>query len=92
MGFVPKSDQQDQNNNVTRGNFEKAAAFLNVSVEMGGGKTKQIGGIALKVSNEFHKALMEHGDLDDLILTCELNVVEEQTADDFVFAKREAQA
>lgn len=90
MGFASKSDQQDQNNNVTRGNFEKAAAFLNVSVELEGGKTKQIGGIALKGSNEFHKALMEHGDLGDLVLTCELHIVEEQAADDFVFATKTA--
>jgi hydroxypyruvate isomerase len=68
--------QESANNNV-RG-FEKAAAFLNVSIQLDNGRSVQLGGIPLLKSKEVHQALIEHGSLDNLILECDLHIVQER--------------
>lgn len=58
--------------------FEKAAAFLNLSVMVKGGDAKQIGGIPLHLSKALHKALIELGPegVSKLTFTVSMNLVE----------------
>lgn len=88
MAFAKKSETNTAtNNNVA--NFEKAAAFLNVSVKMADGSMKQLGGIPLRESVALHKALLGAG-IEDLELVVDMHVVQEKTADDFAFATKSA--
>lgn len=86
MAFAKKSDQAPT---VQRGNFEKAQGFLNVSIRMGNGKLKQIGGIALRESVELHRKLLAETDISDLVLECDLHLVE-NSDEPLEFAKRSA--
>lgn len=58
--------------------FEKAAAFLNLSVMVKGGDARQIGGIPLHLSKALHKALIELGPegVSKLTFTVTMNLVE----------------
>jgi len=85
MAFAKDEAVQNDNGNVAK--FEKAAGFLNVYVEMADGTRKQIGGIKLMKSKALHEALINAGDLDGLKVSCDMNVITEQSADDFSFAK-----
>ena len=85
MAFAKKSETVASETNVANGKFEKAAAFLNVSVKMADGSMKQIGGIPLRQSVALHAAMLE-ADIADLELVCDVHVVTEKTADDFKFA------
>ena len=86
MAFAKKSETvAPETNTVTKGNFEKAAAFLNVSVKMADGSMKQLGGIPLRESVALHAALLG-ADIEDLELVVDMHKVVEKTADDFQFA------
>lgn len=87
MAFKRNSENNDSN----VAPFEKAAGFLNVYVEMADGSRKQVGGIKLMKSKALHEALLDMGDLEDLTVSCEMNVLTEQSASDFDF-KKAAQA
>ncbi|MGH1461243.1 MAG: hypothetical protein ACRBB6_04325 [Neptuniibacter sp.] len=83
MAFA-KDEAVQNDNNVSK--FEKAAGFLNVYVEMADGSKKQVGGIRLMKSKALHEALINAGDLEGLKISCDMNVITEQSADDFAFA------
>lgn len=85
MAFARKSAPAETSSNVTP--FEKAKAFLNVEVEMEGGKWVQIEGAALKASKALHQAIIDNGGIDGLNIRVTYNPVVEKTSADFVFAK-----
>lgn len=85
MAFAKKSNPASE----TVSAFEKAKAFLNVSVKMADGKYVQIGGIALRESKALEAALIQ-ADLNDLELECSIHHVVEKSAEDFSFAKKTA--
>ncbi len=90
MAFKKKSETlATESNTVTKGNFEKAAAFLNVSVKMADGSMKQLGGIPLRESVALHAALLG-ADIEDLELVVDLHVVQEKTSSDYQFATKSA--